>query len=145
MCPQGSGESTTVMVDEMGGTVEITGTMSTRGVGARLEIPRGALSGPTTITITETDVAPPADYVDGSPLFRIDPLDLMLAKPAVLTIPFFVKSGISPALAIYHQVGDGYSKVADSYLNAGFLQGSVQAGGTYFAGVPKTDAQKDCP
>jgi hypothetical protein len=33
----------------------------------------------------------------------------------------------------------------ETYLNAGFLQGSVQAGGSYFAGVPKTYAQKNYP
>jgi hypothetical protein len=145
MCPAGSGESVMGMVADAGGTIELTGTMSTRGAAARLEIPRGALAGPTVITITETDMPPPAGYVDGSPIYRIDPSDLMLAKPAVLTIPFAVLSGTVPPLAIYQIVGDTFVKVPDSYLNAGFLQGSIKTTGLYFAGAPKTPAQQNCP
>jgi hypothetical protein len=147
MCPTGTGESAMAMITEEGGTVSLSGTPATRSTaqGARLEIPRGALATPTTVTITETDIPPPVGYVDGSPIYRIDPADLTLAKPGLLTIPTSVLSGVVPPLAIYQIVADTYVKVPDSYLNAGFLQGSIKSGGLYFAGVPKSPTQEHCP
>jgi hypothetical protein len=148
MCPAGTGDSTMAMVTDAGGTVTLSGTPSTTksGVPLRLEIPRGALATPTIVTITETEIPPPVGYVDGSPIYRIDPADLAFAKPAILTIPFQVLSGVNgPALAIYQIIGDQFMKVPDSYLNAGFLQGSIKSGGLYFAGVPKSPTQEHCP
>jgi hypothetical protein len=58
------------------------------GVPFEMVIPPNALSVPTTITVTELAVPPPAGFADWSPLYRIDPVDLVLAVPATLTVPF---------------------------------------------------------
>jgi hypothetical protein len=144
-CPVGSGVAAIAMITSAGGSVEVTGTMSTVGVAARLDIPMNGLAAPTVVTLTETEIAPPADFVDGSPIYRIDPADLVIAKPAVLTLPFQIKSGSIPDFAIYRIDGATTVKLADSSANAGFVRAIVKAGGSYFVGVPKTAAQQSCP
>jgi hypothetical protein len=133
------------MITLAGGAVEITGTMSTVGVAARLDIPMNGLTAPTVVTLTETEVPPPADFVDGSPIYRIDPANLVIEKQAVLTLPYNINSGSVPDFAIYRIDGANVAKVSDSSANAGFLRASVKAGGSYFVGAPKSAAQQSCP
>jgi hypothetical protein len=53
--------------------------------GATLDIPAGALTTPTAITITEERSGPPAPYVGLSALFQFSPEGLTFAKPATVS------------------------------------------------------------
>jgi len=121
MCPAGTGKSATALIGPEGGTIELSGTPSTVGVPARLEIPFGALAAATLVSITETQCPPPSNFDDGSPIYQIDPPCVMLSQAAKLTIPYSVNSGVIAALEIWAVSDTGVSKVPDSYLNAGFL------------------------
>jgi len=145
-CPVGSGTSVTMTIGEAGGQISLDGTPSANAPGFRLQIPAGALAGPTVITVTETTVPPPASYVDASPIYQIDPPNLMFAKPAALTLPFKMKNGSIPStLAIDASTDAGYVRLADSYINAGFLQGSLSRTASVFAGYPKSGCELACP
>jgi hypothetical protein len=38
-----------------------------------------------------------------------------------------------------------FERFSDSYVNAGFLQGSIEHFGAFFAGSPRTAAEAACP
>ena len=145
MCPAGNGESVSYIVSETGGTIELGFSMATKGSPLRLQIPPGALQGQTTITITETECPPPASFIDGSPVYQIDPPNLTFSKPVLISVPYTVRSGTVPRFDIYLTNAGALEKVADSYLNAGFLEGSIKHLGSVFAGKPKTSAELSCP
>jgi hypothetical protein len=145
-CPEGHGDFVTAVIDEAGGTIGLSGTMSTRGVPTRLEIPRGALPGPTTISITETSCPPPASFIDGSPVYQFDPPDLVFASAVVLTIGWSIDNGVVPDLAIYSNGGGIFEKIPMQNGNAGFIQARVtKLAQDYFVGVPKQPSQQSCP
>jgi hypothetical protein len=54
---------------------------------------------------------------------------------------------VAQALAIYraYEPSGPFARIADSYVNAGFMQGSVSEFGYFFAGAPKTSDQLACP
>src|SRR4029079_12977953 len=100
-----------------------------------------AVQAPTVITITETECPPPSAYVDFSPVYQFDPPNLVLAKPATVRIPWSNSQQTGSNLSIFLSNGAGFERVADSYTNAGFMQGSFTHFGSAFSGTPKTDAQ----
>jgi hypothetical protein len=142
MCPMGSGRFGSYHVPEAGGTIEFA---TEQGTPLRLKIPSGALHGATTITITETECPPPASFIDGSPVYQIDPPDLTFAKPVLISVPYAVRSGLVPPFDIYLTNGGKFERVADSYRNAGFLEGSISHLGSVMAAKPKTGAEQSCP
>jgi len=143
MCPVGTGQSASASIGTKGGTVTLNGTPSTVGVPVTLTIATNALSQSGTVTITETTLAPPAGYVDESPVYDIEgPAGATLVGPAAVSIPSQNNLRIgSLQLSIYTSAdGIAYSRIQDSYINAGFLQGSLSKFGFLFAGYPQTAA-----
>ena len=148
MCPPGTGQAASTSIGSKGGTVTLDGTPSTKGVPVTLTIPANGFSRPVDVTIAETALAPPAapptGYVDESPVYDIEgsPLVIPLPGPATVSLPFQNNSNlVASQLGIYTS-SDGitYSRVQDSYINAGFLQGSLSRFGFLFAGYPQTAA-----
>lgn len=142
MCPLGEGVTRSVSVGPAGGTLVLSGTQSTRGVAFKLQIPPNALDHPVIIQVTEVaSPAPPTPYVDESPVYDIQPAGLLFKVPALLTLPYENVSGIvAPELVIEasRDCGASYKPISDSYINAGFLQGSLSQLGPVFAGYPRT-------
>jgi hypothetical protein len=151
-CAVGSGVKTTVTVTPEGGTYFL-GTASqfcgaqaqASGVNFELIVPRNAVSVPTTLTLTETKIPPPSEYVDGSPVYSIEPAGVKFALPVALNVPFGALGGEQPPFSIYASDSAGFTRVADSYMNAGFMQGSIKQTGEVFIGVPKTTSERNCP
>jgi hypothetical protein len=145
-CPRGTGTSKTRLIGSEGGTVELTGTRSTVGVSVRLDIPANALSEPTLITITELRALEASDYVDWSPIYRFEPLGLILKVPAELRMPWSNTDGpIDDVTLLQSASAQGpYEAIADSYTNAGFNQGSLLELGHVFVGVPESDSKRVC-
>jgi hypothetical protein len=137
-CPSGQGQSNSVVIGPAGGTVQLEGQQGpVWGAPFSIEIPPNALSTPTAITVTELAVPPPPGFADWSPLYRVDPVDLVLAAPARLTIPFSndccgdhsspCVSTVPRTMSLFWSGQDTCSleRLPDSYVNAGVEQGST--------------------
>jgi hypothetical protein len=145
-CPRGVGESSSTIIGASGGTASLSAEQTKQsGVPFKVDLPPTALSADTTVVLTELATPPPSAFYDWSPVYRIDPVDTMLATPGSLWVPDSNLGGaVDPALAIYFSVdGVTFTRVSDSYLNAGFLQGSLQRFGYVMAAAPKTNSA--CP
>jgi hypothetical protein len=153
-CPVGAGKYAGAMIGPTGGEVVLDGTPSTKGVPVKLTIPYGALTEPHVITITETRCNVPHDFHDWSPVYQIDPPDLVFVTPASIELPFDAKDPapnfpgafqVDPSLSIYVSRGGAWNRVPDSYVNAGFSQATVSQLGSFFVGYPKPEEQLACP
>ncbi len=142
-CPPGV--SVSADVGPAGANVQLSGTPSTLGVPVQLRIPPNALSQTVTIRITETSVPPPAGIGDFSPLYYFEPEGLTFNAPVQVQMPF--NSGylppassfsVPPSLSIYWSSTNNscsLGRLADSYINAGFNQGSITHLGWGIVGV----------
>jgi hypothetical protein len=151
-CAVGSGDRTTINVTPDGGDYFLGASELLCGAQARasgvnfeLIVPPNAVSVSTTLTLTETKLPPPSEYVDGSPVYSIEPAGLTFAAPIAINVPFGALNGVQPAFSIYVSNGAAFTRAADSYMNAGFMQGSITQTGELFVGVPKTAAERSCP
>ena len=144
-CPPGTGQASSASVGSKGGTLTLSGTPSTKGVPVTVAIPANLFASPVVINITETTLAPPAGYVDASPVYDIEavPAGTILPQPVPVNLPFQNSIGTYPQqLSIYASTdGVQYTRVQDSYINAGFLQGSLSKFGYIFAGYPMSAAE----
>jgi hypothetical protein len=148
-CPFGEAVTVAREIGPEGGTVELDRTVSTAGVTVSVTIPRGALSEATTIRITETSIPPPAGILDWSPLYHFEPEDLTFLTPVQVRIPWRAGNGLVPTeLALYWSTEPGGScemtPLADSYVNAGFNQGTLKHFGWGIVGVARPQGSS-CP
>jgi hypothetical protein len=121
-----------------GGTVTLMDAAGTKdGVPFSLTIPPGALNGPTTITVTE-DLVPPARFAPTTRGYKVEPLELRFALPVPMHVPWGETNMGGPSFAIYTSPDSCSepSRLGDSYVNAGFLQGTTTRLGVFFAGTP---------
>ena len=136
-------------VGPAGGKVTLTAQQGAdSGVPFSLTVPPTAFPDDVTIRVTETPLAPPAEFFDYSPVYLVEPTDLISKVPLRIVIPFGNKDGtVAAGLAIYRASSPSgpFARLADSYVNAGFMQGSVFEFGYFFAGAPKPNAQVGCP
>ena len=150
LCLAGANEATSQTIGPAGGTLRLIGQQGSKSeVPFLLTVPPGALKTAVKITVTETDLPPPVGFVDFSPIYHLQPDDLALQKIAALQIPQGTSGDTVPReLAVYRNpIANtcGFTKLGDSYLNAGFEQASLSHGGYLFVGIPKTEAQAMCP
>src|SRR5260370_42596758 len=153
MCRARAGPSEALTTGPAGRLLRLGGQQATQtGVPFSLTIPPGALASDTIITVTETKVPPPADFVDYSPIYLVQPAGLMTPVALPIVIGWANKSGLaaggpSAPLAIYAapDAAGPFTRLPDSYANAGFMQGSIKAFGAFFSGYPKQPAQAGCP
>jgi hypothetical protein len=140
-CAMGVGEEVTASVGPSGGTVSL------RRPWPAIDFRPTALAKATDITLIETAIAPPRDLLDWSPVYRIEPLGLCLAVPAPLTLPWANSSGTTASnLAIWFSPdGTCFTRVADSYTNAGFEEGSTTQLGYFIVAQARTAATAACP
>jgi hypothetical protein len=141
-CPPGSGARATLVIGPDGGTITLGKTPATVGVPFSLEIPPNALQECVAIEVTETMLAPPVPFVDGSPVYDIQPAGLALAVPATLTIPMTNNGGDILAFSLYQSFtcGATFSRILDSVYEGGFLVGSMSTLGAAFTGYPRGPA-----
>ena len=164
-CPRGVNETASATIGPSGGTVTIEGQQGiVSGVPFSLRVPPGAVASDTTITVTETAMAPPDGFADWSPVYRIDPIDLILSEPASLTIPFSNASGVSvsagptgaapgssataASLAVFWSSSSDpctLAPLSSSYVNAGFMQATVSQGGYAIVGEVGSGACSGIP
>lgn len=146
-CPAGVGESTTATIGPSGGTVSLEGRQGTAsGVQAQLRFPPTAIPTPAQITLVETTIPPPVELIDWSPVYLAEPPALVLASRTPVQFPWSNLSGAVPDLAIWFSPdGACFTRVSDSYTNAGFEQGSITQLGYFVVGMPRTASTATCP
>ncbi|MDX2011469.1 MAG: hypothetical protein SFW67_14820 [Myxococcaceae bacterium] len=147
-CPRGVGESASAVIGPAGGSVALNGQQArASGVAFTITFPTMALSTPTTITVTETRIRPPTGFVDWSPVFRIDPVGLVLNEPAQVLVPFSQGRGTA--------IGGGelfwstdkpctLARLPSSSMNAGFNNGNVGRLGYVLSGVARLGTAEYC-
>jgi hypothetical protein len=156
-CPAGIGQSSSGVIGPNGGTITLQGQQGpVSGVPFSIAIPPGALSAPTTITVTELNTPPPAGFADWSPLYRIDPVDLQLAAPAKLTVPFSNSCCQSTAAPCVNTLSRGMGlfwsgqdtcvieRLPSSYVNAGIEQASTTRLGFAIVGFADLGGEPYC-
>jgi hypothetical protein len=151
-CAVGVGETTTQVIGPEGGVVALHARQGiSSGVGFRVEIPPGLLPERVEIRITEMAAPPPADLVDFSPIYHVEPdLDVIRTGQSSikLTLPYGNNDGEIPAsLGVYFRPDATlpFEPIPDSYINAGFLQGTWERTGMFLAAHPRTPNQTTCP
>jgi hypothetical protein len=144
-CPAGVGEYSSASVGPAGGTVALQGRQGVEsGASAQVTFAPGAIASPATITLIETAIAPPYDLLDWSPVYLVEPAGLALASPATLQLPASNSLSTAGDLSIWFSPdGSCFTRVADSYTNAGFMQGSTRQLGYLMVGAPR--ATSTCP
>ena len=155
-CPAGLGEYGSATIGPSGGSVQVQGRQGVAsGVAAQLAFPPTAIATPTDIKLIETAIPPPQDVLDWSPVYLAEPAGLTLAERTPIQLPW--GSGPFPVtqsplvvtaagLSIWFSAdGTCFTRLADSYTNAGFEQGSVTQLGYFIVGVPRTAASSTCP
>ncbi len=146
-CPEGIGEMVTSSVGPGGGTISIEGRQGpASGVAAAIDIPPNAIAEPTDITLIETAIPPPHDFLDWSPVYRVEPLGFALATPAPIRLPWQNLSGTVPTLGIWYSPdGSCFSRLTDSYTNAGFEQASISRFGYFLVAAQRSAPTDSCP
>jgi hypothetical protein len=146
-CPAGLGEYASATLGPSGGALTLEGRQGiASGVAAQITFPPGALSASTEVTLIETAIPPPRDVVDLSPVYLVQPPGLVLASPASLRLPWSNDSGSVSDLSIWFSPdGTCFTRLGDSYTNAGFEQGSTATLGYLIVGTPRGTATARCP
>jgi hypothetical protein len=137
MCPRGVDQSATAMIGRDGGTVTLVGQQGT----IALVFPPTALAFLTTITVTETSIPPPQGFVDYSPIYRVDPIDITFSAPVGVTVPFSNGRGsdtFDGNLALFWStsVAEPFEleRLTGSSPNAGVIEAAILNGGYGIAG-----------
>jgi len=151
LCPMGANATVTQSIGPAGGLIYVLGQQSKMSnVPFAVQIPPGALTETVMVTVTETNLDPPADFVDYSPVFHVEPDTLALFKIAPMQVPWSsnpIVDDFPPEFGVYWNPAAttcGFTRVADSYTNAGFENASFVRSGYYFVGSPKTATQPMC-
>ena len=142
----GASESSSAVIDARNGGG--LGLFGQQGAGGPLwlVIPPMALTTDVRITVTETAIPPPIDFIDYSPVYVVE-CSIPTSRPLQLVVPYSNKSADVQNLAIYFasDASGPFSRVVDSSVSAGFIEGSISQFGTFFVGHPKTADQLSCP
>jgi hypothetical protein len=146
-CPTGVGEHGSASLGPAGGTVELQGRQGIEsGVSAQVTFAPGAITTPLTITLIETAIPPPHDLVDWSPVYLVEPAGLAVSSPATLRLPDGNSLTTVADLSIWFSPdGSCFTRIEDSYTNAGFMQGSTRQLGYLIVGTPRTGSTSTCP
>jgi hypothetical protein len=144
-CPPPSGVSQVTVIGPEGGRAHLD--VGSSSVTFFIEFPARASREMLEVSLTETTLEPPAGFVDYSPVYLAAAAPETAESFLPIQLPYGNRDGsIGRALAIYtfSTPGEEPTRLADSYVNAGFLQGSTSKLGYFFAGYP-IEAEVDCP
>jgi hypothetical protein len=146
-CPVGVGEFVTESIGSNGGTLDLTGRQGiVSGVSAHIEFPPTAFASTTDVTLIETAIPPPPDLLDWSPVYRLDPLGAALATPATVRLPWSNSAEIAVGISVWASSdGTCFTRLPDSYTNAGFEQASIESLGYLIVGTTEAAGASACP
>src|SRR5438552_635044 len=129
-CPAGADEVVSGTFTKQGDAVSILDTVATRGVPFGVIALAAPAQAPQPVVLVETTLPPPQGVADGSPVYYVGPPGALPAMASQVPIASNQHSIAQGAAGMYYSVdGKSFSRVADSYLNAGFLQGTLPGAG----------------
>jgi len=124
----------TAVIGPNGGTLTVTAAENAAIAGTSITIPPGALSAPTTIEIGATNQSVVSSGALG-PVIDFEPSGLSFAKPATMSIPLALPSGLSASrVAVLAVEANGTSRAIAPVSVANGL-GTFQASGFTFFGA----------
>jgi hypothetical protein len=148
-CPVGIGESTWAIIGPNGGIVALMGRQAiASGALTELVVPTRTLDAAVAVTIAETSIPPPKEYIDWSPVYEVGPACIKPAYVMRLRLPHSNRSGLDTnGLTVYYAKDRNsiFVPVPNSYVNAGFSEVGIAAAGLFFVGTPKPPEQAACP
>jgi hypothetical protein len=143
--PPAASKASTSIIGAAGGQVSMSGVV--------LNVPSGALAGPTPITVTEDPAGPPAGYVALTPLFRFSPDGIVFARPVTVT---FTTIESMPSAHVYwsRPTGPDYdllpttwsgttATAAVTHFSGGFVGSLAEDGGGFADAVASSDASAE--
>jgi hypothetical protein len=85
--------------------------------------------------------------LDWSPVYLVEPRGLALTSPAAVRLPWGnLPTELVSDLSIWFSPdGICFTRLSDSYTNAGFEQGSIAQLGFLIVGTPRTASTATCP
>lgn len=151
-CYRGTGHSSSATIGPEGGTLKIErepGDPSKRELPDRFTIrfPPGAILTPTLITVTELADPPPADLVDWSPMYRIEPVGLRFEVPAEVKVRISQGTGptlFRPALFWSSSSDCRLERLPGSSVGTNIIQGQVGRLGFAISGYAKKGDSEAC-
>jgi hypothetical protein len=145
-CPRGEDASITESLGPDGGVLALDGTRSTRGAPFEIDVFPGSLADSTEITLHETTATPPEEFIDWSPIFAVNPVELEFVNGGAISIPWSNTPNQVGGLVIYYSESpDGpFELLEDSYQNAGFSQATLLRGGFFFV-ASERESGNPCP
>jgi hypothetical protein len=155
-CPPGIGNNASVVLDPSSVTATTLSLQGRQGVAsgvpARIDFAPGSVQTPTEVTLIETSIPPPADFMDWSPIYAVEPLGLAITNGARLQLPWTNApdatgiTTIPSGMAIWFSAdGSCFTRLPDSLGNAGFNTGSLSQLGYLMVGVPRNASTATCP
>jgi hypothetical protein len=146
-CPMGVGEEVTVPIGPQGGDVLFEGRQSAQsGPSVDISFPPTALATQTNITLIETTIAPPADLIDWSPVYRVEPLGLTLGASTPLKVPFSNFAPQTEPLGIWFSPdGTCFTRLSDSDANTNIVEASLHQLGYFLVAEQRADEASGCP
>jgi hypothetical protein len=149
VCPAGLDELASAEIGRPGGVVALTGRQGAwGGLQAVLTIPPNVLDRDLAISLRETSIPPPKEFVDWSPVYELGPACVNGTALMTLRLPYSNLGGTSGALALYF-AKDAFSPFtpgAFRFTNDGrYLEADISQFGLFFVGFPKTGSQLSCP
>jgi hypothetical protein len=139
------GATQTIEIGPAGGKAQLAAGASS--VTFFVEFPAGVSRDFLEVSVTETTLPPPAAFVDFSPVYLVEADGPVQESFLPIQVPYGNRDGShGKELAIYtfSEPGEEPTRLADSYINAGFMQGSTKTLGYFFAGYP-IEAESICP
>jgi hypothetical protein len=147
-CPMGVGEEVIMTLDATGGDVILQGRQGTQGGGpADIAFPPTALATSTTIALIETTIAPPTDLIDWSPVYRVEPLGLVLGAATPVKVPMSNLYGLqTEAVGVWFSPdGTCFTRLSDSFASEGIVEASLHQLGYFIAAEQRSAQTADCP
>jgi hypothetical protein len=134
-CPQGAAAAVWATLAQAGDTAALTGTRATVGVDFQVTALADPANGPVVIALVESAVAPPVGVADASPVYLVEAEATL--PPLAVKVPMTSNQSefAAASTGLYFSAdGSSFTQIADSYQNAGFLQGTLPGAGIVFAG-----------
>jgi hypothetical protein len=108
------------------------GTVTLPDNSAHLDIPAGALTSATMITVSTTDATPPAGITAASPILKFEPDGLVFAKPVTVTFTF---ANATRPIVYWSNASGGYDPIAGTVTGS-----TISAQVTHFSSGFVADA-----
>ena len=141
----GCGAGATKMTATQTATSSVTpgegGTVSLPDNSAHLDIPAGALTSTTMITVTTTDAMPPSGITASSPILKFEPDGLVFTKPVTVTFTF---TNATRPIVYWSNSSGGYDPIAGTVSGSTISAQVMHFSSGFVADAPLAAGAANC-